>query len=57
MKYVKNAFVFLQQREMCAPKMHLQETVEELTKFNARRKLKVDTLLECLVCMFFAHFL
>jgi hypothetical protein len=23
------------------PKVHLQETVEELKKFNARRKLKV----------------
>ncbi|XP_054712273.1 peripheral plasma membrane protein CASK-like isoform X2 [Uloborus diversus] len=32
--------IWINDRDMCSPKMHLQETVEELTKFNARRKLK-----------------
>ncbi|CAL1286285.1 unnamed protein product, partial [Larinioides sclopetarius] len=31
---------WIKERELCAPKMHLQETVDELAKFNARRKLK-----------------
>ncbi|GFV38244.1 hypothetical protein TNCV_4792301 [Trichonephila clavipes] len=31
---------WIKDRELCAPKMHLQETVDELSKFNARRKLK-----------------
>ncbi|GFS33815.1 hypothetical protein NPIL_295352 [Nephila pilipes] len=31
---------WINERELCAPKVHLQETVDELTKFNARRKLK-----------------
>uniref|UniRef100_T1IN87 Protein kinase domain-containing protein n=1 Tax=Strigamia maritima TaxID=126957 RepID=T1IN87_STRMM len=31
---------WLRDRDRCAPKAHLMETVEELRKFNARRKLK-----------------
>ncbi|KFM79237.1 Peripheral plasma membrane protein CASK, partial [Stegodyphus mimosarum] len=31
---------WIKERELCAPKIHLQETVDELSKFNARRKLK-----------------
>ena len=31
---------WVREREYCAPKHHLQETVDELRKFNARRKLK-----------------
>ena len=31
---------WIREREYCAPKNHLQETVDELRKFNARRKLK-----------------
>ncbi|KAG8182438.1 hypothetical protein JTE90_012452 [Oedothorax gibbosus] len=31
---------WIKDRELYAPKMHLQETVDELTKFNTRRKLK-----------------
>ena len=31
---------WVREREFCAPKHHLQETVDELRKFNARRKLK-----------------
>ncbi|XP_022239757.1 peripheral plasma membrane protein CASK-like isoform X2 [Limulus polyphemus] len=32
--------LWLKERDHCAQKLHLQETVEELRKFNARRKLK-----------------
>jgi hypothetical protein len=32
----------LKEREKYAPKKHLQETVEEMKKFNARRRLKVS---------------
>lgn len=56
MKYTKSTFTLFQQREMCAPKMHLQETVEELTKFNARRKLKVNIHLQYLGFMFWHIF-
>ncbi|XP_055925445.1 peripheral plasma membrane protein CASK-like isoform X4 [Argiope bruennichi] len=31
---------WIKERELCAPKIHLQDTVDELKKFNARRKLK-----------------
>ena len=31
---------WISEREAYAPKAHLQETVDELRKFNARRKLK-----------------
>ncbi|KAM7314903.1 peripheral plasma membrane protein CASK isoform X2 [Ixodes scapularis] len=31
---------WLKDRDHCAPRVHLQETVDELRKFNARRKLK-----------------
>ncbi|GBN43833.1 Peripheral plasma membrane protein CASK [Araneus ventricosus] len=31
---------WIKDRELCSPKIHLQETVDELAKFNARRKLK-----------------
>ncbi|XP_077513819.1 peripheral plasma membrane protein CASK isoform X2 [Amblyomma americanum] len=31
---------WLRDRDHCAPREHLQETVDELRKFNARRKLK-----------------
>ena len=34
------AHSWIREREYCAPKHHLQETVDELRKFNARRKLK-----------------
>ena len=31
---------WIRERDRYAPKIHLHETVEELRKFNARRKLK-----------------
>ena len=31
---------WVRERERFAPKIHLHETVDELKKFNARRKLK-----------------
>lgn len=33
-------FRWVRERERFAPKIHLHETVDELKKFNARRKLK-----------------
>lgn len=32
---------FFQERDRCASRRHLHETVEEMRKFNAKRKLKV----------------
>lgn len=36
--------VCVQERDRYAYKIHLPETVEQLRKFNARRKLKVSIL-------------
>lgn len=35
----------MQERDRYAYKIHLPETVEQLRKFNARRKLKVSAVL------------
>ncbi len=42
MNHIFNIY-FIQEREKCAFRKHLPETVEELRKFNARRKLKVNS--------------
>ena len=42
-------YLLLQERGR-PPKVHLQDTVEEMHKFNAIRKLKVA--LVCLFCLF-----
>ena len=49
--------VFPQERDRYAYKIHLPETVEQLRKFNARRKLKVSsrTAALALVCSRFAE--
>ena len=38
---IKLYYYFLKEREKYAPKKHLNETVEEMKKFNIRRRLKV----------------
>ena len=38
--YINFNFRWVRERERFAPKIHLHETVDELKKFNARRKLK-----------------
>lgn len=37
--------VYVKERDRYAYKIHLPETVEQLRKFNSRRKLKVSTVL------------
>lgn len=39
-------FLCAQERDRYAYKIHLPETVEQLRKFNARRKLKVSRVLK-----------
>lgn len=41
-----------QERDRYAYKIHLPETVEQLRKFNARRKLKVSLNLTLFCCVY-----